>query len=1705
MIFKKINAVVFLLFVSLICLSTVSAENVDNFTNFQMNDENAIDELSNSNENNNIKSFNDLTKEIQNTQSNSELNLNSDYKFTGTADFEGITVSGSNIVINGNNHIIDANSKFNVKIFNVVGNNITIKNLNIVNANDAIVNSGSLNVINCFFVNNSAVYGGAIYNKAQGSLNVFDCSFMNNSASEYGGVIYNEYILNVYNSYFDGNRAHYGGAIANTNGNVSISGSSFVNSSSTEYGGAIINFGNAIIFNSSFISNDADSDGGAIANGFNLDVSSCSFISNFATSDAGAIYNIGTAVINNSLFNNNSVSEYGGAIYSNGNFNADNCSFVNNSALAVSSIYTMNLAKIVNCSFIGNSANYVGVIYNDHILNIHSSYFENNEVSTTAGVIMNKGNLSAFDCLFVNNTAHEFGGAIYNENNLTLKNSSFLNNSAVNGGAICNNGTMVIIDSYFMNNQGTQAGAIYNSIKCFLNIADCLAVNNTAVSGGFVDNEGILEIIHSTFINNSASFGGVSININQSSISNCAFINNSASKSGEVIYNSAGVSIIENNWWGTNSPNWTILVGNMDKPEKYAILNLTVNNRDFYSYDVLVNMYWNGTSEKANIPLRTIILKCGSNVFNGEIVNGSFSKTYDFNSSGNYAISATVDNETQNGTIVIPKIYDYDLILNVSDIHVGDDGIIEVTLPIRATGNITITVNNKQYIVSIKEGKSIGNIFGLKEGNYTVFAKYDGDDNYGGSNAFAKFSVSKVDPTMDVTVDDIIFGEDAIVIVTLPKDVYGSVYISVGSIYYGVFPNDGKVIQNIEGLDAGTQDIVVHFNGDSKYNKKDFTKTITVFKANPNPQIFIEDVNYGNIFVINAVLTGVNNTPLTGNVVINIAGKNYTVNVVNGIGTLTGDKLAAGSYEFTASWVGNDNYNSANCSGRFFVNKVDSSISVDVDDIIVGEDAVVNVILPTNATGYVIITVNNENYTVAIVDGKAVKKISGLGVGNYNVTVKYGGDNNYNGVTNIVGFKVSKINPEMNVSIENIVFGQELSIVINVPSDATGSVVVTVDGKKYTLKIVNGKATKSIHGLTAGSHSIVARYAGDSKYDSTDVNKTVNVAKADAILEVSIGDVGCDEVFVIESNLTGVNDTKLNGDVIINVNGKNYTVKVTGGRGTFVADKLAAGSYDFTASWAGDGNYNAANYSGSFKVNKLNSIINIVVGDIKVGEELIVTVNVPSDATGSVVVTVDGKEYILNIKEGKATQNISGLKANNYLIIAKYEGNNKYNSVQNTTNISVSKITDYDMDINVPKEIKSGENVTISISVPKDATGKVNVEIDSINYTATIKNGVASVIIMSLSVGTHNFTVTYIGDDKYDRIAKTGTVNVSNNNNVNLNVSDIIMFYHDGTKLKAVLTDYKGNPVANATIYFVINGVTYTRSTDKNGTAYMALNLKSGTYDASILFNGTDKYNKVAKNITVTIKSTIESADIIKMYQNGTQFFAKFFDKNGNLLANTNVTFNINGVFYTHTTDENGTAKLAINLRPGKYILTAINPVNGEEQGFNITVKSLIEAGDLTKYFQNASKFEATIYNKDGSLAVNKEVTFNINGVFYKRTTNDKGVVSLNINLRPGTYTITTMYDGLEMGNKVNVLPTLETKDLSMKFQDGSKFTAKTVDGQGKPLPNQNVTFNVNGVFYNRVSDANGIASLNINLIAGKYVITSIWNDFQVGNTIKIS
>ena len=617
-------------------------------------------------------------------------------------------------------------------------------------------------------------------------------------------------------------------------------------------------------------------------------------------------------------------------------------------------------------------------------------------------------------------------------------------------------------------------------------------------------------------------------------------------------------------------------------------------------------------------------------------------------------------------------------------------------------------------------------------------------------------------------------------------------------------------------------------------------------------------------------------------------------------------------------------------------------------------------------------------------------------------------------------------------------------------------------------------------------------------YNNVNINNAKVIVSNNALFSISENQIA-PGLFEITGKLMW-NDTTMDGIDKLGLK----TVYLSSPSGNFSDNNPVLKNGTFTVIYKSDSTaHNITAVLDNEVQNLLFNEINMSVetNDIVCGENATVSVILPANVTGNVTVNVNNKNYTKNNVNGTVIFIISDLAVGTYNVAVSFVGDEAQGMA--TAVFEVYQLTPV-LNITV-NDIIEGENATVVITLPEDATGSVNVTAGDKSQIVTVVNGTAKAIFTSLPAGKYNITAIYSGDNKYAPANETVNFTVINNKITNLNISDIVMIYKDGTRMVAVLTDYKGNPIANATVYFTINGVTYAKTTDANGTASMGLNLLSNIYEATVSYNGSDMYDGVSKNITVTINPTILSEDISLMYMDGTSFVAKFLDKSGKALVNTKITFNINGVFYDKVTDADGMAKLGIRLRPDVYILTAYNPVTGEEKGFNINVKSLIESSDLTKYYLNESRYEVTLYNKDGSLAVNKTVTFNINGVFYTKTSDANGVASLGISLRPGEYIITTIFDGLSMGNKVTVLPTLVTHDLTMKYMDGSRFTVQTLDGQGKALSNQKVSFNVNGVFYYRTTDSNGIADLLIRLMPGEYIITSYCNDFQTGNTIKIA
>ena len=240
-------------------------------------------------------------------------------------------------------------------------------------------------------------------------------------------------------------------------------------------------------------------------------------------------------------------------------------------------------------------------------------------------------------------------------------------------------------------------------------------------------------------------------------------------------------------------------------------------------------------------------------------------------------------------------------------------------------------------------------------------------------------------------------------------------------------------------------------------------------------------------------------------------------------------------------------------------------------------------------------------------------------------------------------------------------------------------------------------------------------------------------------------------------------------------------------------------------------------------------------------------------------------------------------------------------------------------------------------------------------------------------------------------------------------------------------------------------------------------------------------------------ESSIQSSDVVKYYKNDTQYTATFFDANGNPLVDQKIPIFINNGNYTRTTNSNGTINFLINLAAGNYTITVANPVTRETASNNVTVLPTLKANDVVKTYRNDTQYEALVLDGQGKALANTVVTFNINGVFYNRTSKANGIAKFNINLEPKSYVITAVRtdNGETISNNITVLSSINGKDIKKYYRNGTQYYANFTNSKGLPLANSAVTFNINGVLYERKTNVNGTAKLNINLEPGKYVLTA--------------
>ena len=1290
-------------------------------------------------------------------------------------------------------------------------------------------------------------------------------------------------------------------------------------------------------------------------------------------------------------------------IQSAGNNELNNCIFSNitTGAGKTSVVYnTQGLMNLDNCTFTNCHTQYGTITnYGSNVrMNVDNCNFVNNNASVEPGAINNCGILNVTNSMFVGNNATWWAGAIHTHSNAQTRiiGSKFIKNHAGwNGGALFTYSKLEVYNSTFDENicdTTTGGGAIgsYNFGSSYnITIENCSFKNNkntaSGGNGGAITalNGGYLNVHGSNFTNNSADNG----------LAICAFNANYPNATGGVPFLQVYNNTFNNHWSNITENTVQISAG-----------NYTFENNTFINCNQTIrgvnNTFINCTPEDSNLLKSLNIQSIRLNqpiVANPEnnITGPQWAMAgYDAQNSGQ---------SPYNGINTLKVLWSKSLALISSPI-------------IDEEGNIYV-VNGNTISSFYNNGTSRWNFGAWMLAGIALYNDY----------------IIAPEPGNKLTIVNKTTGKEVSSNIWQLSSAFTPIVDSEGNIYVShEYPYNGP------GSVSGSHWVgVASYNNDTTSPSYGYAFSASLIKLSKNPSygkpgtlsapvldklgnvwvntiegIIGANIESGsNIFKISNA--GTSGRPVVGdNNVVYCFGNNNVIFALNAGGIIWNTTVPDGIGKVLA--IDNENNVLYTVNAKGMVYKIDS-LTGNISEFY-NIEATVSSAIMIGANGTLYLGDDKGTFWIIGSDGKLLDSCNfGSAIVGMPAMDKTG--NIYIGTKNTFYVLTSKMESNISVDVQNINVGDNATIIATLPANATGNVTFTVNNKEYIVAIENGSAKLNVENLLSGTYDVLVRFMGDNNYLPSENNASFIVSKVPTNMNIAVDNINVGEDAVI--NITLPNEIS-NELVSVTIDGKSYTVLINNGKGSLILSNLVANSYPITAKYDGNYKYTEGENTTALTVAKMSSAVNVTANNIKFGEEAVINIAVPNVSLGVATVVVNGKSYNVAIVDEKGVLNIYNLAAGDYNVDVTYLGDNKYLSSTNAANFTVSKVSDYNMTVDIADIVK-GENATITVTIPEDGTGSVIVTINGTNYKGTVIKGIAKVIIPDLDEGTYKVVTFYTGDNKYDSMIVNGTITVNKNTITTLTMNNLVKYFGSSQRLVAKLADALGNPIANATVYFTINGKVHARITDENGTASIAIRLLPGEYKASALFNGTKDHDKATANATVTVKSTIFGNDTTLYFRNGTQYMAKFLDSDGKALANTDVKFNINGVFYTRVTDENGIARLNIRLDPASYIITAYNPVTGEQKANNITVLPRIIAKDLSMKYLDGSIFNAALVDGQGKAISGVNITFNINGVFYHRTTDVNGVASLNIRLISGVYIITSMYDECWASNKITI------------------------------------------------------------------------------------
>jgi hypothetical protein len=807
----------------------------------------------------------------------------------------------------------------------------------------------------------------------------------------------------------------------------------------------------------------------------------------------------------------------------------------------------------------------------------------------------------------------------------------------------------------------------------------------------------------------------------------------------------------------------------------------------------------------------------------------------------------------------------------------------------------------------------------LTLGNHTITVTYGGDSNFLSSASgpiTQTVNKSGTSTIVSSSANPSVFGQGVTFTATVSPAGAGAgtpggtvTFLDSAATLGTATLSGGTASITTSSLAVGSHTITVSYSGDSNFNASTsaaITQTVnkdsttTTASSSANPSVFGQTVTFTATVTANPPGAGT----ATGTVTfLDGAATLGTAPLSGGTATLMTSAQAVGMHTITVSYGGDTNFSGSTSTAITQTVNPDGStttVTSSVNPTGFGQTATftatVTAAAPGSGAPTGTVTFLDGGASIAsgtLSGGSATFSTSTLSVGMHTITVSYSGDSNFNSSTSsAITQTVTKASTTTTLtsSANPSGAGQPVTFTAVVSPNSgsatpTGTVAFLDSGSTIgTGTLSSGTAMFTTSTLSIGVHTITARYAGDSNFNSsvsTALTQTINKNSSSTTLMSSLNPSVWSQSITFTVTVSGTGPTPTGSVVYLDGSITLATANLNAaGQAFFSTSFLSVGIHSITATYSGDANYfgsNSAILSQTVNQASANTVVNSSLDPSTFGQTITLsaTVTAVSPATGTPtgsVAFMDGSSTIASVglSGGMATFTTNVLSAGIRSITAVYSGDSHFGTNSSLAFLqTVNKGGTKTALSNSPNSTVFGQGITftatVSVLAPASGTRTGNVAFTdsgtTIGTAAVNTNGQAALSLTTLSVGIHSITATYLGDANFISSASspvTQTVSKAATNTT-LASSANPAFINQSITFTATVTPVSPSSGAPSGTVSFLDGAATLGTASLNGAnpdiaTFTTSTLAVGTHTITATYGGDSNYNS---STSLTLVQTV--------------------------------------------------------------------------------------------------------------------------------------------------------------------------------------------------------------------------------------------------------